>query len=105
MSHLVNSRDGAHFTALFTRFEKAGGLQIPVFHGIFDPRCQGFAVDDYGFTLGACWSVAEIPLAGTLKPSGFCNIGADRANVVLVSNHFTPIRLPLILPTSVLIFC
>jgi hypothetical protein len=38
---------------------KAGGLQIH--------RCQGFAVDDYGGTLGAL----------TLKPSGFCNIGVD----------------------------
>ena len=48
MSQLVNSRDRANFTALFTRSGKAGGLQIPVFHGIFDPRCRGFAVDDYG---------------------------------------------------------
>jgi hypothetical protein len=38
---------------------KAGGLQIR--------RCQGFAVDDCGGTLGAL----------SLKPSGFCSIGVD----------------------------
>ena len=45
---MVNSKDRADFTSLFTRSGKAGGLQIPVFVGICDPRCQGFAVDDYG---------------------------------------------------------
>ena len=36
-------------------FGKAGGLQIQ--------RCQGLAVDDYSFTLGAL----------ALEPSDFCN--------------------------------
>jgi len=56
-------------------FRKTGGLQIPVFHGIFDPCCQGIAVADYRITLDACWSEAEIPLAGALTASSFCNVG------------------------------
>jgi hypothetical protein len=39
----------------------AGGLQIR--------RCQGFAVDDYGFAPGAL----------ALKSSNVCNIGVNRA--------------------------
>ena len=62
---------------------KAGGLQIPVFHGIYDPHCQGIAVVDYSFTLDACWSEAEIPLAGALKPSSFCNVGVNIINLSL----------------------
>jgi len=38
-------------------FEKAGGHQIR--------RCQGFAVNDYNFSLDAL----------ALKPSGFCSVG------------------------------
>ncbi len=49
------------FSIFFTRFGKAGGLQIR--------RCQGFAVAHYSFTLGAL----------TLKPSDFCNIGVYAA--------------------------
>jgi hypothetical protein len=49
-------KDMFDFNQSFLPFGKAGGLQIP--------RCQGFAVDHYGFTLGAL----------TLKPSGFCNV-------------------------------
>jgi hypothetical protein len=48
------------FSLSFLPFGNSGGLQIQ--------RCQGFAVDDYGGTLGAL----------TLKPSGFCNIGVKR---------------------------
>jgi hypothetical protein len=50
--------------SMYPNVAKSGGLQIP--------RCQWFAVDDYGFTLGAL----------TLKPSDFCNIG-----VMLTDKH------------------
>jgi hypothetical protein len=50
-------QDRPYFGPSFLPFGKAGGLQTQ--------RCQGFAVEDYGGTLGAL----------TLKPSGFCNIG------------------------------
>jgi hypothetical protein len=43
-------------------FGKAGGHQIRC--------CQGFAVNDYSFTLDAL----------ALKPSGFCNVG-DYQNI------------------------
>ena len=42
------------------------------------PCCQGLAVADY--SLDACWSEAEIPLAGALKPFGFCIVGANAAS-------------------------
>ena len=61
---MVSSRDRANFTPLITRSGKAGELQIPVFHGICDPRCQGFAVDDYGFTLGALLERSGNPVCG-----------------------------------------
>ena len=48
---------------------KAGGLQIPVFDGICDPRCQGIAVSDYSFTLDAL----------AMKPSRFCSVGGKVA--------------------------
>ena len=56
---MVNSSDSVNFTSLFTRSGKAGGLHILC--------CQGFAVEDYGFTLGAL----------SMKPSGFCNVGVN----------------------------
>jgi len=52
----MHSRSKTNFPELFTRSEKTGEIQIP--------RCQGFAVEDYGFTLGAL----------TLNTSGFCNV-------------------------------
>ena len=61
MSLMVNYGYWFNFTELFTRSGKAGGLQIL--------RCQGFAVDGYGLTLGAL----------TLKPTGFCNTGVKSA--------------------------
>jgi hypothetical protein len=53
-------------------YGKAGGLQIL--------RCQGIAVGCYGFTLDA-WS---------LKPSGFCNVGAFRTAINLNPNPAKP---------------
>ena len=64
---------------------KLEDLQIPVSHGIYDPHCQGIAVVDYSFTLDACWSEAEIPLAGARTPSSFCNVGV---NVIKLSDTF-----------------
>jgi len=57
--HRWNPGERSNFAMLFTlkTTRKAGGLQIP--------RCQGFAVNNYRFTLDAL----------TLKPSGFCNVG------------------------------
>ena len=52
----MHSRSKTNFPELFTRSGKTGGIQIP--------RCQGFAAEDYGFTLGAL----------TLNTSGFCNV-------------------------------
>jgi hypothetical protein len=49
------------FSPFFLPFGKTGGLQIL--------RCQGLAVDHYGFTLDAL----------TLNPSGFCNVGVYQA--------------------------
>ena len=60
---LVSSKDGVDFAMLLAlraprlqSFGKAGGLQILC--------CQGFAVNDYNFTLDAL----------ALKPSDFCNV-------------------------------
>ncbi len=53
---MVNSRMGS-ILPCFLPFVKAGELQIP--------RCKGFEVDYYGFTLCAL----------ALKLSDFCNIG------------------------------
>ena len=50
-------KDRAYFMPSFLPLGKAGGLQIR--------RCQGLAVDDYGFTPGAL----------ALKPSNVCNTG------------------------------
>ena len=52
----MHSRSKTNFPELFTRSGKTGEIQIP--------RCQGFAIQDYGFTLGAL----------TLNTSGFCNV-------------------------------
>ena len=41
---------------------KAGGLHIPVFHGIYDPHCQGIAVADY--TLDALLERSGNPVCG-----------------------------------------
>jgi hypothetical protein len=54
----VHSRGNDNFL-FFYPGGKAGGNQIR--------RCQGIAVDHYGFTLGAL----------ALAPSGFCNAGAN----------------------------
>ena len=43
---------------------KAGGFQIPVFHGICDPRCRGIAVKDDGGTLGALLERSGNPACG-----------------------------------------
>ena len=61
---MVTSKNVTVFL-IFLPFRKAGGLQIPVFNGICDPRSQGIAVADYSFTLDAL----------ALKPSSFCNVG------------------------------
>jgi hypothetical protein len=37
-------QDWLGFSPSFLRFEKAGEIQIPADGGIFDRRCQGFAV-------------------------------------------------------------
>jgi hypothetical protein len=58
---MVNLRIGSISGHLFFPFEKAGGRKIR--------SCQGLAVY-YGCTLGAL----------ALKPSGFCNIGVNKAN-------------------------
>ena len=63
MSHMVNSSDSVNFTSLFTRSGKTGGLQISAFHGICDPRCQGFAVVHYSCTLGRLGSAASSTFA------------------------------------------
>jgi hypothetical protein len=54
-------QDQANFSPSFFPFGKAGDHQIR--------RCQGIAVGDYSFTLGAL----------ALSPSGFCNIGVKRS--------------------------
>ncbi len=43
---------------------KAGGLQIPVFHGICDPRSQAIAVANYSFTLDALLERSGNPACG-----------------------------------------
>ena len=74
--HVFNRLSGIHqmcipgVTIIFSFLHpagNAGGSQIPVFHGICDPRCQGIAVKYYGFTLGAL----------ALTTSGFCNAGVN----------------------------
>jgi len=59
----MHYRSKTNFPELFTRSGKTGGIQIQ--------RYQGFAVEDYGFTLGAL----------TLYTSGFCNV---RVSFVMV---------------------
>jgi hypothetical protein len=73
---------------------KAGGLQIL--------RCWGFesvfalrATPRQGKELRLhpqrpCWSEAEIPSPGTLKPSGFCNVGGntDQSSEIKLSLPF-----------------
>jgi hypothetical protein len=51
--------DRVDYRSPFFPCGKAGGLQIQ--------RCQGLAIDRYGFTLGAL----------TLKPSNFCSVGVN----------------------------
>ena len=49
--------------ANFFPFEKAPGLYIPAFRGIFSPRCQGFAAAHNCGTLGAGLWVKSLELA------------------------------------------
>ena len=58
--------DRVNYKLSFLPGGKVGGLQIL--------RCRGFAVDAYGFTLGAL----------TLKPSGFCNVKVTYLSETLV---------------------
>ena len=56
------------FFSCFYPFGKAGGFQLPVFDGIFDPRCQGIAVNYYGVTLGALLERSVNPACGGSEP-------------------------------------
>jgi hypothetical protein len=57
----VEKEDRVYFMPYFLPFEKAGGLQIL--------RCQGLAVDFYGFALDAL----------TLEPSDFFSDGVKKS--------------------------
>ncbi|MDX2451574.1 hypothetical protein, partial [Desulfosarcina sp.] len=60
---MVKSKNVTVFL-IFLPFRKAGGLQIPVFNGICDPRSQGIAVADYSFTLDALLERSRNPATG-----------------------------------------
>ena len=78
----------ALFYSLCLPSGKAGGLHIPVFHGICDPHCQGIAVADYSFTLDALLERSGNPVSGAsealqlLQRWGKDKIPSRRVNVV-----------------------
>jgi len=59
---------------IFYPIGKAGGAQVL--------RCQGIAVNYYGFTLGAL----------ALNPSGFCNAGVDATATPMWENRSHPLE-------------
>ena len=75
---MVNSKDRADFAMLFTLEGKSENFRSPSSTGSATSVAEGSQYKITASPSAPCRKEVEIPSSGTLKPSGFCNVGIKK---------------------------